>query len=143
MSALIRRTVIGGGAVALTVLGAASAQAWTWASSSNPIVMTGGGGYGNVNFSGQTVTVQSWLRDTRVGDGRVYAKVSISNSKGLYANLTSGQRSDGEATYARMADKSTTVAYGTLPGNYKYMVRTCRSATLQDPCSTDYRTYNY
>ena len=130
-----------GGALVLTLLGAASAHAWTWASSTNPIVFTGGGGYGNVNFAGTRVTLQTWARDTRVGDGRVYAKVAISNSRGLFTNLTSGERSDGEPTYARLKDQSTNVAYGTLPGNYRYQVRMCRSATLQDPCSTDYRSY--
>ncbi|MGL5865078.1 MAG: hypothetical protein ACRCYX_04285 [Dermatophilaceae bacterium] len=140
MNTILRRSMLGGAAIALTVVGAASAQAWTWASSSNPIVMTGGGGYGNLNFSGTTATLQSWLRDTKVGDGRVYAKVAITNSKGLFANLTSGQRSDGSPTYARMSDKSLSLSQ--LPGNYTYVVRTCRSATLQDPCSTASRSLN-
>jgi hypothetical protein len=123
--------------LALTFVGVGGAQAWTWASSSNPIVMTGGGGYGNLS-TGTTKTLQSWLRDTRTGDGRVYAKVAINQgAQGTVANLTSGQRSDGESSYARMADKSITLQ----AGSYSYTVRTCRSATLQDPCSEDTRRY--
>lgn len=134
-----RRKILGVGfGLALTFVGVGSAQAWTWASSSNPIVMSGGGGYGNLGLNYTTVTLQSWLRDTTVGDGRVYAKNAILNSSGgLYANLTSGERSDGEASYARMSDKSKVLPTGV--GNYRYEVQTCRSATLQDPCSTDVR----
>lgn len=141
MISIIRRAGTCVGAVALIGAGAASAQAatWTWASSSNPIVMTGGGGYGSLDLYSTSVNLNSALRDTKVGDGRVYAKVAIYNSKGLFVNLTSGQRSDGESSYAWMADKS--YALPQLIGNYDFTVRTCRSATLQDPCSTDTRRY--
>lgn len=128
-------------AIALPIIGASSAYAWTWASSSNPIVMSGGGGYGNLAFGSTTVTIQSWLRDTKIGDGRVYAKTWINQQNGsLFATLSSGQRSDGESSYARMADKSTTTS--SLTGYYDYQVRTCRWVTLVDPCSDDYRTLN-
>lgn len=71
----IKRCVfVGTAATAFLIAGAASAQAWTWASSTRPIVMAGGGGYGNLVFSGTKMTLQSTLRDTRVGDGRVYAR---------------------------------------------------------------------
>lgn len=141
--AIMRRMLIGGGAVAVVLAGSASAQAWTWASSSNPIVMTGGGGYGNVNFGTSTFTLQSWLRDTKVGDGRVYAKaIAYTNSSGEWrADISSGLRTDGEATYARMADKSNGV--GSPASGFSYKVRTCRSVTLNDPCSTDVRSYNF
>src|SRR5687768_714374 len=99
MSGILRKLAIGGGAATLVVAGAAAAQAatWTWASSSSPIVMTGGGGYGSLDLGSQTVNLNSALRDSTIGDGRVYAKVGIYNSRGLYTNLTSGQRSDGES----------------------------------------------
>ncbi len=125
--------------IALVMLGAGTAQAWTWASSSNPIAMTGGGGYGNLQLVSNQVTLQSWLRDTKVGDGRVYAHVRISNSNGVYGYFASGKRTDGAATYARMQDVPYTVAK--LVGNYSYRVETCRGATLNDPCSQDKRYY--
>lgn len=138
----IRRTVgVVAGVVALSTVGVMSAQAWTWASSSNPIVMSGGGGYGTLGLSGTKVTLTSTLRDTKVGDGRVYAKVWGNNARGTAFTLSSGQRSDGESSYAKMLDKSINVPYGTVVGNYSYQVRTCRSVTLSDPCSDDYRRY--
>jgi hypothetical protein len=134
----VKKTIGIGIGLALTFAGVGSAQAWTWASSSKPIVMSGGGGYGSLTWTSTKVTLQSTLRDTKVGDGRVYAKTAINHgADGTIANLTSGQRSDGESSYARMADKS----IGVVAGSYSYKVRTCRSATLQDPCSTDIRSY--
>ena len=135
---IMRRMLVGVGAVALVLLGSGSAQAWTWASSSNPIVMSGGGGYGNLNFGTSTITLQSWLRDTTIGDGRVYAKAIVFHSG---AAVNSGLRSDGEATYARMADQSLSV--GANPSALKYTVKTCRSVTFNDPCSEDTRTYGF
>ncbi|WP_432549156.1 hypothetical protein [Kineococcus arenarius] len=137
----MRRLLAGIGlGLAATLAGGGTAQAWTWASSSSPIVFNGGGGYGNLNMQVNDLTLQSWLRDTQVGDGRVYAKTAIiDGSSGLYANLTSGERSDGESSYARMADQSRYVSK--FVGNYSYRVNTCRGAVLQDPCSEDTRTY--
>lgn len=133
----IMSVVIG---AALLFVGVGSAHAWTWASSSNPIVMSGGGGYGNLLMSGTKLTLQSWLRDTKTGDGRVYVKVAVNTlHDGTFTNLTSGQRSDGESSYARMADQTTYTSLGV--GSYYYIVRTCRSALLQDPCSDDTRRW--
>ena len=138
----IRRTVgVAAGVVALSAAGVMSAEAWTWASSSNPIVMSGGGGYGTLALSGTKVTLTSTLRDTKVGDGRVYAKVWANNARGTAFTISSGLRSDGEANYVRMLDKAAYTPYGTVVGNYSYQVRTCRSVTLTDPCSDDYRHY--
>lgn len=126
---------------ALLVGGAGSAQAWTWASSSSPIVFSGGGGYGNVNFGGVSYTLQSWLRDTVRDDGRVYAQIEwVHGAQGLIERTQSGRRADGEASYARMSDVLEYTDYGT--GTYRYTAQTCRTASLNDPCSTDKRTLN-
>lgn len=106
-----------------------------------PIVMSGGGGYGTLGLVSNKVTLTSTLRDTKVGDGRVYAKVWANNARGTAFTISSGLRTDGEASYVRMLDKSAYTPYGTLVGNYSYQVRTCRSVTLTDPCSDDYRHY--
>ncbi|NLT55599.1 MAG: hypothetical protein GXX79_13770 [Actinomycetales bacterium] len=128
-----------GMAAGLVVTGALSAQAWTWASSSNPIVMSGGGGYGNIIYGGVDYKLQSWLRDTKVGDGRVYAHVRVTrkSDNSVFHYLSSGKRSDGESSYARMADKTGYLDNGT--GTFRYRVDTCRSVTLNDPCSEDKR----
>ena len=89
-----------------------------------------------MNQYGNTVTLQSWLRDTAVGDGRVYAHVQVRTMAGAFGYLNSGQRSDGESSYARMADKSNVFGYTA----YNFWVQTCRAVTLNDPCSQDTRT---
>lgn len=102
--------------------------------------MSGGGGYGNLVYGTTSYTLQSWLRDTKVGDGRVYSHVRVTRKSDLsvYSYLSSGQRTDGESSYARMADKNQTLDNGT--GTFRYRVETCRTATLNDPCSDDKRT---
>ena len=77
------------------------------------------------------MTLQSWLHDTTVVDGRVYAKNAIKNSKGLFANLTAGERSDGEASYARTADKAKVLPLSSR--QLQLRCSHCRNATLQDP----------
>lgn len=98
------------------------------------------GGYGNLNYGSTSVTLQSWLRDTSVGDGRVYAHTTIArDSNGsVFVYLNSGKRSDGESSYARMADQGVSLDNGS--GAFHYTVQTCRSVTLNDPCSRDKRT---
>lgn len=53
------------------------------------------------------------------------------NSKGSFANLTAGERSDGEASYARMADKAKVLPL--LVGNYNYDVRTVGTLRYKTP----------
>ncbi|GAB3681416.1 hypothetical protein [Angustibacter aerolatus] len=121
--------------IGLVVAGATSAQAWTWAASSNPIVMSGGGGYGNLREGVGQATLQSWLRDTKLDDGRVYAHVVVQVGGADVSVIDSGRRSDGERSYARMADRT-----GALGGGaHHYVVSTCRSTPANDPCSKDKR----
>jgi hypothetical protein len=129
-------------ALGMGLLGATSAQAWTWASSSNPILMTGGGGYGNANQSSyNTGVLQSWLKDTALDGERVYVNMYADYGSADF-RVESGRRSDGGSSYARMADKSFTSTYPYGVAQYYYTVRLCRDkAYSSDPCSDAYRTH--
>nr|WP_284289431.1 hypothetical protein [Angustibacter aerolatus] len=115
--------------------GATSAQAWTWAASSNPIVMSGGGGTATCARGSARRRCRAWLRDTKLDDGRVYAHVVVQVGGADVSVIDSGRRSDGERSYARMADRT-----GALGGGaHHYVVSTCRSTPANDPCSKDKR----
>ena len=130
-------------ACGLAVCYSSAASAWTWASSSNPIIMNGGGGYGAAVYSAYNKgTLQSTLKDTSLDGHRVYAKLIgslIYVGKPYSTSVSSGQRADGESWYARMLDKNFYSAAPTGVGQYYYTVRLCKGAFLQDPCSEDVR----
>lgn len=122
---------------AMIAFGASGAQAWTWASSSNPIVMTGGAGYGNANYrTYESGLLQSWLRDTQADGQLVYVHGSGSAGPRDKISFESGRRSDGEAAYARMADKIFYSAYPKGVTSYTYIIELCRDKPFAlDPCS--------
>jgi len=133
--------VSGLGLVAL-LAGASGAQAWTWASSSNPIVMSGGAGYGSISsVNYNTGVLKSTLRDTVLDGERIYARG--------YADYTcdftfeSGRRADGGSSYAAMADRNFTSCYPYGVGQYSYQIELCRDKPyVPDPCSDDKRGWH-
>lgn len=121
-------------------VGVGGANAWTWATRSNPIVMSGGGGYGEVSFPGANAAVlKASLRDTKRGDGRVYAQLEAWRLGGGLAATSTGRRADGEATYAWVSDGTTYLNGGAIGGRWTLEVSTCRTAPFNDPCSQDKR----
>lgn len=113
------------------------------AGSSSPIIMSGGGGYGNANqVSYNDGVLQSWLKDTVLDGQRVYV-----NGYADYGSYDfpcqSGRRTDGGSSYARMADKSFTSAYPYGVAQYRYSIELCRDKPLIfDPCSEDKRGWH-
>lgn len=140
----IRRYALAGVvAVASAIGGAGAASAWVWARSSSPIIMSGGGGYGNANqVSYNDGVLQSWLKDTVLDGQRVY--VNGYADYGSYDfSFQSGRRTDGGSSYARMADKSFTSAYPYGVAQYRYSIELCRDKPLIfDPCSEDKRGWH-
>ncbi len=127
--------------VLMAAVGASSAQAWTWASSSSPIIMTGGGGYGQANYrSFDSGLLKSTLRDTQLDGQRIYAHGSGSAGPRDKISFESGRRTDGGSAYAAMADKIFYSAYPKGVGNYTYILELCRDKPFNlDPCSDDKR----
>lgn len=129
-------------ALGMAVLGASTAQAWTWASSSSPIIMTGGGGYGSISqVDFNTLVLKSTLKDTVLDGQRVYVHG--------YGNYTcdfpfeSGRRSDGGSSYAAMADKNADSCYPYGVAQYQYQIELCRDKpSATDPCSDDKRGWH-
>ena len=84
------------------VAGASAAQAWTWAYSSTPIIMSGGGGYGNAKqVDYNDGRLESWLKDTALDGERTYVRMYADYGSADFA-AESGRRSDGGNSYARM-----------------------------------------
>jgi hypothetical protein len=139
---LTRQLAVAFVAFGAAVAGASSAQAWTWASSSNPIVMTGGGGYGSIaGVDYNTLVLRSTLKDTVLDGQRVYVHG--------YGNYTcdfvfeSGRRTDGGSSYAAMADRYWDSCYPYGVGQYQYLIELCRDKPLAaDPCSEDKRGWH-
>ena len=129
-------------AASLSAVGAASANAWTWGSSSNVISMTGGSGYGNlVSTSYSSGRMETWLRDSRLDGKRIYAHIYADYGNADFAR-SSGQRADGGTSYARMSDTNfySSSPYGVQ--QYYYRVELCRSEPLADPCSDTKRYHS-
>lgn len=127
--------------IGLAITGATAAQAWTWATSSAPLTMTGGGGYGTTAFQSYAQgNLVSTLKDTVLDGERVY--VSLYGTYGSNSsNTESGRRADGGSAYARMADKSIISPYPYGVNQFFYTLRLCRDrAGLPDACSDAYRT---
>lgn len=56
---------------ALGLVGAGGANAFAWATSSSPLTVAGGAGYGNaVSTSYNSGVLQSWLKDTMLDGAR-------------------------------------------------------------------------
>lgn len=110
---------------ALTGLGTASAQAWTWAQSTAPLKVSRdgayrGAGYGSLNSENlATARLISYLSDDRVDNMRTF--VSVEGSGG---GIQSGRRSDGGRTFARMADQTRSGLFPTTQ-SYYYLVSVC------------------
>lgn len=125
-------------ALGLSIAGAAAAHAWTWATASSPIVMSGGAGYGNLVYSNYNHGVlQVWLKDSKLDGKRIYAHVYADYKSDF--TVESGRRTDGGATFARMADKSFASAYPYGVQQYFYTVELCRDEPFLDPCSDSKR----
>lgn len=143
MKSLRRVVAVSAVAICLATGGAGAAQAWTWASSSSPIIMSGGGGYGNAVQTGyNTGTLQSWLKDTVLDGERIYAD-GYANYGNYDFGFQSGRRSDGGSSYARMADKGFLSVYPYGVAQYSYQMELCRDKPLNlDPCSDDKRGWH-
>ncbi|AXG12510.1 hypothetical protein [Intrasporangium calvum] len=121
------------------VASASAAQAWTWASSSSPIIMSGGGGYGNaVQLDYNDGRLESWLKDTVLDGERTYVHMYADYGSADFKR-ESGRRTDGGSSYARMEDKLFTTPYPYGIAQYLYTVRICRDKPWTDPCSDAYR----
>ena len=126
----------------LAVGGATAAQAWTWASSTNPIIMSGGGGYGGISQKDYNHgTLVSTLKDTVLDGQRTYASGYADYACDF--TFESGRRSDGGSSYARMADKTFTSCYPDGVAQYTYQIKLCREKAYGiDPCSDDKRGWH-
>jgi hypothetical protein len=131
--------VILASAGALLVAGSTSAQAWTWAYSSSPLIasfegLTRGGGYGSIDhYSYDKAVLRSTLADFRADGMRTFV-YSYSNAGN--GRVESGRRDDGGTTYARMSDKYLTAPYPTSAGQYSYYAKVCMDRSwADDPCS--------
>lgn len=127
----------------LTVAGAASAWAFTWATSSSPLKVSydgviRGGGYGSVSYvSYNHGRLYSYLSDTRVDSMRTFVNVLGTHGANSSIGVQSGRRSDGGISYAKMADKDFYSEYPYGVGQYYYYVKVCMDRSFAfDPCST-------
>lgn len=129
-------------AAGLTVAGASTASAWTWASSSGPIVMSGGAGYGSISgVNYNTGVLKSTLKDTVLDGQRIYV-YGWADYNCDFA-LESGRRTDGGSSYSTMADKNFWSCYPYGVGQYSYLIKLCRDKpNATDPCSDDVRGWH-
>ncbi|MGO4256727.1 hypothetical protein [Marmoricola sp. RAF53] len=125
-----------GAASLLIVLGCAgAAQAFSYGTLSVSYDgHTAGQGYGSFYGSGWNgAKLASTLRDTRTGDGQIYAEGNASGNND-YVKVQSSRRADGGSTFATMATKSTTAASGTA-GWVGYAKVCLDRSWAKDPCS--------
>ncbi len=135
--------------MALSCLGAASANAWTWAWSTSPDLVYAssayrGGGYGNFVAPDQYhIQTNTYLSDRSADGMRTYAELKTYSRNGSIPLIPeeTGRRSDGQASYARMADPYT--SYSFYPnGVYilDFYSRVCMDKSFApDPCATGHR----
>lgn len=124
--------------------GLGSAQAYVWASSSSPKLVTynsatRGGGYGRVDVTASNrATLKSTLKDHRVDSMRTYATTGGSLGTKDAVRAESGRRSDGGTSYVRMKDKHMYSMYGTYIRQYHYWsTKVCMDRSwAKDPCSS-------
>lgn len=131
-------------ALSLAAIGSAQATTWTWAAQNDPLVMSGGKGYGTMNDAGlQYAGLQASLADTKTGDGRVFARGEGFMPDGSGSvEVQSGRRADGQSKFAAMAYQKTYTGSRTVHQFTRWTVNLCRDKPGFDPCSDAQRVRN-
>lgn len=129
-------------AATMVIAGSSTAQAYRWASRSEPLKVSQDGhvqGKGAGTFKKTAynrATLHSSLKDSRAGHGRTFANSAASEiaTKPRNFQVQSNRRADGHNWWATMADESHSI-YGYMVG-FTGHSKVCQDISFKpDPCS--------